>query len=569
MKAPVKPGFPYGSAPEVSAPMRLDYRRTAAAVAFLALLVAYAAPAAAQSDAGPGPVPSAMAVPAPAPADTTKRVTYVPDEVKAQLAEQAKEQVLEELRKEGWAQMPVVPGGTPADWTKRFRFYGDVRLRFERDYLPKGNANSGEFPDFNAINAGKPFDVNFVDLSTQEYLNVDQDRTRFRLRARVGMNVDIGQGFTVNVQIASGDGSTPVSTNQTLGGSAGDFSKYQIWLNQAYVRYEGATHVGGGLLEMGRFEYPFFNARDLLWSNENVNTDGFAGKGVLLAGPLAPFFIAGAFPLFNTQLSFPATSPAKFSSIDKWLFGGQLGTDWKISEPLNLKIGAAFYYYSNVTGIASAPCDTNLSYTSCNTDITRPSFAQTGNTYRVIRTPSAAALLAEATNPLTPRYQYFGLASKFNLVSLAAKFDAIVAAPLTLTLEAEFVWNAGFSASKVAAVALNNLAPCATGATNCNRFAGGSHAGVGRLTFGHPLMSKQWSWNVSFAYLYIESDAVLDAFTNPDFFIGGANIQGYIAEAQLALADNVLFRLRWLSQDNIGGPTLKADVLQIDLWARF
>jgi hypothetical protein len=323
------------------------------------------------------------------------------------------------------------------------------------------------------------------------------------------------------------------------------------------------------MLEVGRFEYPFFNARDLLWSNENVNMDGFAGKGVLLAGPLAPFLIAGAFPVFNTQLSFPATSPAKFPSIDKWLFGAQLGTDWKLSEPLNLKLGLAFYYYSNISGVPSAPCDTNLSYTVCNTDITRPSFAQNGNTYMVIRTPSSAALLAEATNPLTPRYQYFGLASKFHLLTLTGRFDAVVLKPLTVTLEAEFVWNTGFSPTKVGSIALNNLGKCDSNGGNCNRYAGGGHAGVGRVSFGHPLMRKQWSWSVSFAYLYVESDAVLDAFTNPDFFIAGTNYKGYLAEGQVALADNVLFRLRWLSQDNIVGPTLKADVLQIDLWARF
>ena len=65
------------------------------------------------------------------------------------------------------------------------------------------NANGGEFPDFNAINAGTGFDVNAVDFTSDRYLNVDQNRTRPRLRARLGVDVDVGSGFTSGIRIGS------------------------------------------------------------------------------------------------------------------------------------------------------------------------------------------------------------------------------------------------------------------------------------------------------------------------------------------------------------------------------
>ncbi len=65
-------------------------------------------------------------------------------------------------------------------------------------------------------------------------INVDQDRTRIRIRARIGAEVDLGEGFTAGMRIGTGQDNQPVSMNQTLGGAGGgqggNFSKYAIWL---------------------------------------------------------------------------------------------------------------------------------------------------------------------------------------------------------------------------------------------------------------------------------------------------------------------------------------------------
>ncbi|MDP4360754.1 putative porin, partial [Escherichia coli] len=83
------------------------------------------------------------------------------------------------------------------------------------------------------INTGSPFDTNFGSLGNlgtaiplYPTYNVTQDRDRARLRARLGMDVDLYDGFWGGIRIATGDSNSPVSFNQSLGGSGGNFSKY-------------------------------------------------------------------------------------------------------------------------------------------------------------------------------------------------------------------------------------------------------------------------------------------------------------------------------------------------------
>ncbi len=88
-----------------------------------------------------------------------------------------------------------------------------MRVRFELDDFPSGNDNTGAFPNFNAINTGAPFDVAGNQFSPQ--LNVDQNRNRMRLRARFGADLNLGQGFTSGIRVATGQDNSPTSTNQS------------------------------------------------------------------------------------------------------------------------------------------------------------------------------------------------------------------------------------------------------------------------------------------------------------------------------------------------------------------
>jgi hypothetical protein len=102
-----------------------------------------------------------------------------------------------------------------------------------------------------------------------------------------------------------------------------------------------------------------------------------------------------------------------------------------------------------------------------------------------------------------------------------------------------------------------------------NGFEGGSVAWTVRFNLGKALLEKSWDWNLNLGYRYVESDAVVDGFTDSDFGGGGTNLQGYTIGGNLALAPFVSAGLRWLSADSIDGPTFKEDIIQFDLNAKF
>ena len=90
-----------------------------------------------------------------------------------------------------------------------------------------------------------------------------------------------------------------------------------------------------------------------------------------------------------------------------------------------------------------------------------------------------------------------------------------------------------------------------------------------QFLLGWPKTLVRNSWNVFFSFRHLERDAVLDAFADSDFHLGGTNAEGWIVGGSYALVDNVYLKARYLSADEIVGPPLGIDVLQIDLNTKF
>ncbi|GGF47763.1 hypothetical protein GCM10011611_62710 [Aliidongia dinghuensis] len=497
------------------------------------------------------------------PADGAVHVTYVPEIVKKQLRDEIKQEVMAQAKDEHWA----APGTFP-DWVSRLHVYGDMRARYEGDFFPSGNDNTGGHPNFNAINTGSPYDTSRANQNFPPQLNVDQERNRFRIRARLGVDADLGDGFSAGIRLASGENDSPVSENQTLGnaggGQGGDFAKYAVWLDRAFITYAPWQDEQQALsVTVGRFDNPFF-ATNLLWADD-LSFDGAAvsGKYEVVDG-VTPFFTVGAFPVFNTDFNFATNQPAKTPSRDKWLYAAQAGADWKIDHDSKVKLGAAYYDFQNLEGRTSSPCIVNSSADSCDTDDTRPSFAQNGNTYFPLRN-----IVATSNNNFgtTNQLQYFGLATPFRDVAVTGRYDFSHFDPIHLWFDAEFVKNLAFNRADIASKAINNRAGTTDGSLGA--FEGGDSGYYINLSAGAPTMAQRWDWNVNVGYKYLESDAVPDAFTDSDFGLGGTNLKGYIVGGNLALSKNVWTRLRWLSADNISGSPFKTDVVQLDLNARF
>lgn len=525
------------------------------------LAEADAAAARTQQEAMQAAVAEASAGGAPAPAEGDVRVTYLPEPVKAQMRDEIKREVLAEYRDHNWAQPRALP-----DWVKKFDIFGDFRLRYEGTFFPDGNDNTGAFPNFNAINTGAPYDTRSTQFAPQ--LNVDEDRQRLRLRARIGAGIELEDGFSAGFRLATGENNSPVSTNQSMGlanqGQGGSFSKYAVWLDRAFLTYNfGDKPYSDISIDFGRFENPFFSS-EVMW-DDDVGFDGIAARGKFeVTDRIQSFATIGAFPIFNTDFNFSSNQPGKFESTDKWLYGAQIGIDWKINDHWKAKMAVAYYDFQDVEGRLSTPFTPLTPQDAGDTDNTRPSFAQKGNTYRYLRNIIPTV---DNNNGQSLQYQYYGLATPFQNLTLTGRLDYDGYEPLRVSLFGEFIKNVAFDEGDMAGIAVNNRGPAP--ANGLGAFEGGDTAWFLNLQVGHGLFDQRGDWNTFLGYRYVESDAVVDAFTDSDFGGGGTNMKGFTLGANYALSPSVRVGARWMSADQIAGPTLKSDIIQVDLHAKF
>ena len=493
------------------------------------------------------------------------RVTYVPQFVRSQIADEVRAQVMDETKAEGWAE----PGALP-QWTERFKLYGDLRVRYERDNFAQGNDN--KFVNFQSINNGSPFDANnygqgSLTQGNPPFLNTTADRDRERVRARIGVQAQIDDGLTADVRISTGSDQGPVTPNQTLG-QPGDFGKYAVYIDRANFTYQP---VSGLTLLAGRENNPFFTT-DLLFYGE-LGFDGIAAQYEHGLGSDTRFFVdGGVFPILNSAFDFSTNSDVKFGSDNGYMLAIQGGGQWQVRRDLLAKLGVGFFDFTGVQGAVSQPCVQQLggSYT-CSTDNTRFPFQQFGNTVYAIRNITNDPGIVNPPNP-----QYYGLASRFAVLEVHPRVDIASYSPFDISLDAEFLKNLAYNRAAI----LDHGPPNGPIGPENNRgptsnpnvvgpYEGGDTGYVIRATLGQTVIHKRWDWNVGVAYKYIETDATLDSINDADFHLGGTNAQGYILSGSIGVARDTLLSLRWFSAQTISGPKDDNDVLQLDLQSSF
>ena len=493
--------------------------------------------------------PVVAAGPAAAPGDV--RVQYVPQAVRDQIRDQVKAEVMATAKQENWAQPNTFP-----DWVSRVTFDGDIRLRDESRYF--SGKNDDTITDYAKLNANGPYDVNPAS-STQlpPLLNTREDRENlFRLRARLGMKAVISPEWTAGIRLGTGSDNNPVSTTQTL---SGGFGKKDIWLDQGYLSWKASDMV---TLTGGRIANPFYST-DMMYSND-LNFDGVAAIfNHRLASDWNLFGTLGAFPVEYTSDTASSNGFDKEESDTKWLFGGQIGADWKINRSNKLKLAGAYYQFQNIEGERSSLCKPWEGKPGCDTDGSRVAFMQKGNSVFNLRDIAPNP----ATPGKTPEPQFVGLASKFNLLDLNAVWDSELPSDFKLRSQANFIHNLGYDKGEMLKRSeghiVNNL--------NSNgEFESGGNALMVSFTLGSALeMRKRGDWNVLAGYKYIQPDALPDGFNDSSFHLGGTNAKGYFIGANYGIEKNIYASARWLSASEVYGQPFEVDVMQLELNTRF
>ncbi len=483
------------------------------------------------------------------------RAVYLPDSERQRIRDELKEEVLAAAKKEGWIQVEAAP-----EWTRRLSFSGDLMLRQQAELYD--DRNYDQALNFQAINSDKPLNI-FANPLTPPILNATKDRNAMRLRVRLGMQAIIADNVDANLRFTTGNTTSPVSSNQTLGSS---FAKANFLLDRASLRYRPTANL---TLLGGRMANPFLAATDLVW-DKDVSFDGWSGQYKRAFGEqIHSFATLGLFSLENTDGNFPLKSQFKVGSHDKWLYGLQLGGDWRGKDGLSVRGSLAYYDFANVQAELSSPCDAWTDSVACDTDHTRPAFVQKGNTMRLLRNVTAQPG-ADPTKG-SPTYEYYGLVSPYRVAELSTTIDQALTGALHSQLDVSFVKNLAFSSAGIAARdPVNNLSPCPQTNQSCDqKFIGGDVGYQVQLRVGYPQIHDYGQWNTLLGYRRVESDAVMDAFTDSDFHTGGTNSKGYYLGGSVGFSKNAWLTARWLSATEVEGEPLAIDVLQLDVNARF
>lgn len=351
-------------------------------------------------------------------------------------------------------------------------------------------------------------------------LNTTHDRNRFLVRARLGLEARVYDELYAGIRLATGNTTNPVSTNATMGDS---LNKKNFLLDQAYLKWspDPSLSVWGG-----RFPNPWFYT-DLVW-DQDLNFEGVAVQyRPRLTESWGLFFNGGVFPLQEVELS----------SRDKWLLGAQAGAEYRVKDKLTARLGAALYLFENTVGKVNPDGQTV-------NDFTAPQFQQKGNTLMDIN----------GTVGATEKMAY---ASRFKELNITGTLDLAYWNPIHIILTGDYVNNLGFDKAAV---------DSRTGADIKEETQGYQFS----MAVGTRSVQKLWDWKAHFAYKYLEADAVMDAFTDSDFHLGGTNAKGWIIGGDLGVAKNTWLSTRWLSANEISGDfPLAIDVFQFNINAKF
>ena len=444
------------------------------------------------------------------------RVPYVPEAVRAQIRDEVRADVLAQARTERWGD----PGTLP-DWLKHLSWGGDLRLRGEEDRFPEDNVPNVpvtvvQFPPFG-------YNIN----------NTTEQRNRLRIRARFGLEAHMGSSVTAGLRLTTGGvgaGSDPGSENQTLGNYN---TRASVGFDRAYLTYRPASWA---TVSGGRLGNPFYSSSTLVWTDDLSLEGVVATLSPHITDALTVFATAGAFPIQDIE-------PTPLTRADsKWMLGYQLGLHWRLGEASQLHVGAALYDYRHIEGIP------NPTLISTDFSLTAAAFRQKGNTVFDINE------LANTTNG-TQNF-LFGVAAKFRVANVSASLDLPLFGATHVILDTDFVKNIGFDRQEILA---------RTGLDVEERTRGMQH----RITFGRTSLTERNAWQAYVGYRHVERDAVLDAFTETDFRLGGTDASGYFIGGRYAFDEGSNIGIRWLSGKEIDGPPLSIDVLQLDVVTSF
>lgn len=335
------------------------------------------------------------------------------------------------------------------------------------------------------------------------------------------------------MRAVTGNTTDLVSETQTIDGTA----PYQFGLDELYIRLDERNDQRFPWLtvQAGRFLNPYGTPTNLIF-HQDLTFNGLASTVRVGLGDGSPeqsdvFLTVGGHPLQEIE----------FSPQDKWLVGGQIGTNLRWGDSQSLRLTGAFFDYFNVTGRVNPIGEPGLY------NYTAPQFMRWGNT------------VFDIANAANPAANLFAYASKFRLGNVNLTYAIGVGGPYQLSWTADGVKNFGYNYQQILAL---------TGTPPASRVR--DLGAQSEIAFGYPDVQKSGQWRALVGYRYLQGDAVMDEYTDSDFhYFGGTNARGYYFLIDYGVGPRLFLRLKYMSANEIDGLAFGVDTAQLDLRASF
>jgi hypothetical protein len=307
------------------------------------------------------------------------------------------------------------------------------------------------------------------------YGNDYHGQTRFRLRARVGLQANVSDEIAGTVRLASGDANDPISTNQTYGNT---FTRKPFNLEWAYMTVKpGKTfglQPGWGQILIGKFPVILARESELVW-DDDLSPEGLT-EALNLVEQREGFF--RSFRLYALQWELNEVA----NNNDSYILGGQAALDTAVGSTATWSAFFGDYSFQGMNRVAS----TFISQFS------DPAGTTANSNFN--------GSLANSNDVLTNGKKIVAYKYGFNIINVGSELN--FSNPVGLGIPAGIYGELA-----------NN-----TQADNHNT---GVILGVGVGKNGrdwyHNGLRSPGDWAVTYSWLWVEKDAVVSLFSYSDF----------------------------------------------------
>ena len=352
-----------------------------------------------------------------------------------------------------------------------------------------------------------------------------QLRHRMRFRLRVNANAKLSDEFSGGFTLASGDINNPVSVMQTTNQMS---IRKPFELDRAFLEYR-PRYFKPLMLTGGKISQPWVST-ELVW-DKDLNPEGLAQtlnfnlestpvlKRVALVGFELPFAETAGLSLNNKSI------------VQTAVYGGQLQTEWRLTEWLKFSASTAFYNWHLADPIALAVATATA--TAAGPDLGLQRLNSNGNQNSVVTT--TGTLIGTGQKIIT-NAQFL---SKFGLLDTIGRFDIKTPAEKwPIAILGDFVQNTKACANvgnilhAPANTAVETFAQSRNATCNPHQRRGyWLEARAGKS-------QKKGDLNFAYARIFVEREAVLGAF-NYSEIRQATNVSQHKVEAFYQLGNSI------------------------------